>query len=97
MSSFDEWFKRATENNPFPYQRRFAAEREIPQLVDVPTGLGKTAMAILGWLWRRRFHENLVVRKWTRRARQNRYRTSAHEVGRRCRNMNRINPTSIGA
>ncbi len=26
------------------------------QLVDVPTGLGKTAMAVLGWLWRRRFY-----------------------------------------
>jgi ERCC4-related helicase len=23
-------------------------------LVDMPTGLGKTAMAILWWLWRRR-------------------------------------------
>jgi CRISPR-associated endonuclease/helicase Cas3 len=45
MSSFDEWFKRATGNCPFPYQRRFAEQREIPQVVDVPTGLGKTAMA----------------------------------------------------
>ncbi|MBI4524497.1 MAG: DEAD/DEAH box helicase [Deltaproteobacteria bacterium] len=53
MPSFDEWFKRATGNDPFPYQRRFAKEGEIPQLVDVPTGLGKTAMAVLGWLWRR--------------------------------------------
>jgi CRISPR-associated endonuclease/helicase Cas3 len=51
MSSFDEWFKHATGNDPFPYQRRFAAEGEIPQLVNVPTGLGKTAMAVLGWLW----------------------------------------------
>ncbi len=39
---FDEWFQRATGNYPFPYQRRFAEEVEIPQLVDVPTGLGKT-------------------------------------------------------
>jgi hypothetical protein len=46
MPSFDEWFKRATGNDPFPYQRRFAEEGEIPQLVDVPTGLGKTAMAL---------------------------------------------------
>jgi hypothetical protein len=29
MSSFDEWFKRATENDPFPYQRRFAEEDDI--------------------------------------------------------------------
>jgi len=32
---------------PFPYQRRFAKEGEIPNLVDVPTGLGKTAMAVI--------------------------------------------------
>jgi CRISPR-associated endonuclease/helicase Cas3 len=53
VSGFDEWFKRATGNDPFPYQRRFATEKKIPELVDVPTGLGKTAMALLGWLWRR--------------------------------------------
>ena len=29
MSSFDEWFKRATGNDPFPYQRRFAEEDDI--------------------------------------------------------------------
>jgi len=46
MSSFDEWFQRATGNDPFPYQRRFATEGEIPELVDVLTGLGKTAMAV---------------------------------------------------
>ena len=45
MPSFDERFQRATGNDPFPYQRRFAEERQIPELVDVPTGLGKTAMA----------------------------------------------------
>lgn len=47
MSSFDEWFQRATGNDPFPYQRRFAEAKEILQLIDVPTGLGKTAMAVL--------------------------------------------------
>lgn len=51
MPSFNEFFKRATGNDPFPYPRRFVEEGEIPELVDVPTGLGKTAMAVLGWLW----------------------------------------------
>jgi CRISPR-associated endonuclease/helicase Cas3 len=41
MSSFDEWFQRATGNDPVPYQRRFAEEGEISKLVDVPTGLDK--------------------------------------------------------
>jgi hypothetical protein len=26
MPSFDEWLKRATENDPFPYQRRFVVK-----------------------------------------------------------------------
>jgi CRISPR-associated endonuclease/helicase Cas3 len=67
MSSFDEWFKRATESYPFPYQKRFAEEGEIPQLVDVPTGLGKTAMAVLGWLWRRKFADDLTRQLTPRR------------------------------
>ncbi|MEW6542256.1 MAG: CRISPR-associated helicase Cas3' [Nitrospirota bacterium] len=36
-------------------------------LVDVPTGLGKTAMAVLGWLWRRRFHPDNAIRQATPR------------------------------
>lgn len=55
MSNFDDWFKRATGHSPFPYQRCFATEGQIPETVDVPTGLGKTAMAVLGWVWRRKF------------------------------------------
>lgn len=66
---FAAWFEQATGHRPYPYQTRFACEqtssqqpsplagegRVRGQLVDVPTGLGKTAMAVLGWLWRRRF------------------------------------------
>ena len=57
MNEFGEMFEKATgiAEGPFPFQERFATDDEIPSLVDVPTGLGKTAMAILGWLWRRRF------------------------------------------
>jgi CRISPR-associated endonuclease/helicase Cas3 len=51
-TTFDEFFHFATSEAVFPFQRRFA--EELPSLVNVPTGLGKTAMAILGWLWRRR-------------------------------------------
>jgi hypothetical protein len=47
MPTFDEWFRRATGNDPLPYQRRFAMEGDIPQSVDTPIGLGKTAMAVL--------------------------------------------------
>jgi len=67
---FEEFFNKATGNNrgPYPFQQRFAeAEPEsLPQLVDVPTGLGKTAMAVLGWLWRR-FHATEAIREATPR------------------------------
>lgn len=48
---FPEFFEKAVGCQPFGFQTNFA--RELPSLVDVPTGLGKTAMAIIGWLWRR--------------------------------------------
>jgi CRISPR-associated endonuclease/helicase Cas3 len=51
--TFDEFFKKATENSPFPFQREFAEAETLPKLVRVPTGLGKTAMTVVGWLWRR--------------------------------------------
>jgi CRISPR-associated endonuclease/helicase Cas3 len=51
--SFEEFFEKAVENNPLPFQREFAEAASLPQLVRVPTGLGKTAMAVVGWLWRR--------------------------------------------
>lgn len=37
---------------PFDYQRRLA-ETSWPDLLDVPTGLGKTAAVTLAWLWKR--------------------------------------------
>lgn len=70
MPDFDTWFQIATGNRttgPFSFQRWFAQTKELPQLVNVPTGCGKTAMAILGWLWRRHFHEEETVRKVTPR------------------------------
>ena len=37
---------------PYKYQRRLA-EEAWPDLVDVPTGMGKTAAITLAWLWKR--------------------------------------------
>ncbi len=68
MNSFDELFKQATGNaEPYPYQRRFATVGTLPQLLSVPTGVGKTATAVLGWLWRRRFAEKAVKAATPRR------------------------------
>lgn len=50
---FEEFFERATGDPPYPYQKRLA-ESPIPDAIDVPTGAGKTAAAVLGmWLWHR--------------------------------------------
>jgi CRISPR-associated endonuclease/helicase Cas3 len=53
--NYDELFRKACDGrDPYPYQRRIALE-SLPNVMSVPTGLGKTAAVIVGWLWRRRF------------------------------------------
>jgi CRISPR/Cas system-associated endonuclease/helicase Cas3 len=54
-AEFKQWFRDATGHDPYPFQIRFACNPPSPSargegedlLVDVPTGLGKTAMAVL--------------------------------------------------
>lgn len=66
--SFEQFFKRATGHEPFPFQTRLATEGErMPALVSVPTGMGKTAGAVLGWLWRRRFADDDIKNASPRR------------------------------
>jgi CRISPR-associated endonuclease/helicase Cas3 len=68
FADFATLFRYVTTNpNPFPYQRRFADADELPELIHAPTGAGKTATAILGWLWRRFFHKNPTVNAATPR------------------------------
>lgn len=66
---FDEMFKRATKfsSEPFPFQRAFAEAEHLRSVVRVPTGLGKTAMVVLGWLWRRQFGGDAVRDRTPRR------------------------------
>jgi CRISPR-associated endonuclease/helicase Cas3 len=53
--NFSSWFEKATGFPPYPYQERLATNEDLPALLSIPTGLGKTAGTALGWLWRRRF------------------------------------------
>ncbi len=53
--SFPEVFQHATGHDPYPYQIELATRDDLSRLLSVPTGLGKTAAAVLAWLWRRRF------------------------------------------
>ena len=52
---FLELFRVATGYDPYPWQEQLVINDQMPLVTEVPTGLGKTPAAILGWLWRRRF------------------------------------------
>ena len=59
MTTFTQFFRTATRSeqepkgrDPYPFQERFAEAGELYHLVRGPTGSGKTATAVLGWLWR---------------------------------------------
>ncbi len=49
---YESFFHITTCYDPYPYQTRLALER-WPELLDVPTGLGKTAAVALAWAWKR--------------------------------------------
>lgn len=51
--SFDAYFRAATGFGPLPWQRD-TATNGLPEVLSVPTGLGKTEGAALAWSWRRR-------------------------------------------
>ncbi len=66
-SGFAELFRRATVREPFPFQVALAEGPALPGIIRAPTGSGKTAAAVLGWLYRRRFHPDVEVRRATPR------------------------------
>jgi len=82
--NFDEIFKTATDGKtPYDYQRRLASgERGArsdeewlaggrdcqSQLINIPTGLGKTAGVVMAWLWNRVLQPDEAQRAlWPRR------------------------------
>lgn len=65
--SFSEFFTKATCFQPYPYQLELADGEELPVLLKVPTGAGKTEAAILGWLYRYFYHPEPQVRSATPR------------------------------
>lgn len=64
-TDFDALFKNAMGHAPYPYQRRVAAGDTLPEVIDVPPGLGKTAAVVLAWIWLRLFHPDPEVRSST--------------------------------
>jgi len=67
VRTFDELFREGSGFEPFPYQRVLACADDLPALVRVPTGAGKTAGAVFAWIYRRRFHSDPEVRDSTPR------------------------------
>ena len=46
--TFPEFFEEATTFPPYPYQCALAEGQELPVLLKIPTGAGKTEAAVLG-------------------------------------------------
>ena len=66
--TFESFFQAATGNTPYDYQSRLAGNDSgtdcESKLINIPTGLGKTAAVVLAWLWNR---VQLQNPKWPRR------------------------------
>ena len=63
-TNYDDFFRAAFPGrDPFDYQNRLATEAELPSLVHVPTGAGKTAAVLGAWLWRRMTKSESVGRR----------------------------------
>lgn len=51
---FADFFERATTFKPYEYQAALASAGSIPDILDLPTGAGKTEAAVLSlYLWKR--------------------------------------------
>jgi CRISPR-associated endonuclease/helicase Cas3 len=50
---YADFFRKATEEKPFPFQAALAAVSDLPEALCAPTGAGKTAAVVLAWVWRR--------------------------------------------
>ena len=61
---FADFFSRAFAGDatPFAYQQALA-ERDWPDALIAPTGLGKTAAVVLAWLWKRAISPQSVPRR----------------------------------
>lgn len=62
MSSLSDWYAAALGVPPYPYQQRLAAE-DWPDVLKIPTGLGKTAAILLAWLYKRHRHDARTPRR----------------------------------
>lgn len=55
FENYKIFFQQATKlaDEPYSYQEALAVNGPLPDLLEIPTGMGKTAAVILAWLWKR--------------------------------------------
>jgi CRISPR-associated endonuclease/helicase Cas3 len=66
-TDFVSVFEKACTFSPYGYQVRLATAVGLPELLNVPTGLGKTAAVVLAWVWRRLFAQEAIRQHTPRR------------------------------
>lgn len=62
MESFEEFFKKITGETPFPFQQRLGKDL-WPELLEIPTGLGKTAGIMIAWLYKQLIGDEQTPRR----------------------------------
>lgn len=65
--TYSQVYREATGKEPFPYQIRLAEAKHFPDVIKIPTGLGKTSAILLAWTWRRFFADKEIRAKTPRR------------------------------
>ena len=66
--NYSDFFQQATGNPPYDYQRHLAECPCESRLINIPTGLGKTAAVVLAWMWNRVVQPDKSARaEWPRR------------------------------
>ena len=51
IKTYSMFFKKATKHLPYPYQKKLAVNLLKINMIEAPTGSGKTEAVILSWLW----------------------------------------------
>jgi CRISPR-associated endonuclease/helicase Cas3 len=64
--TFDAYYRDRRGRDPFPWMSRLAerfAALELPEVIDLPTGSGKSDLVVV-WAWARRVNPRLPRRLW---------------------------------
>ncbi|MBN2723419.1 MAG: CRISPR-associated helicase Cas3' [Deltaproteobacteria bacterium] len=57
FNDYSDFFKEVTGKDPFPWQKNLGDYDGFPDIINIPTGLGKTAAVITSWIYKRNFSD----------------------------------------